>query len=101
MGVLLLREVRLMRTLESQRDGLCRSNRSPSTVWRRYIVCLKLQVSFRKRATNYRALLWEMTYRDKASYGSLQQMTHMYHMAEYGVATISRLLKIIGLFCRI
>jgi len=71
------------------------------TVWRRLRGCLKLQVIFRKMAINHRALLWEMTYRDKASYGSLQQMTHMYHMAEYGVATISRLLKVIGLFCRI
>ena len=32
--------------------------------------CLKLQVIFRKRATNYRALLLKMTYKDKASYGS-------------------------------
>ena len=29
--------------------------------------CLKLQVSFRKRANNYRALLQKMIYRDKAS----------------------------------
>jgi len=34
------------------------------------IGCLKLWVSFRKRATNYRALLREMTYKDKASYES-------------------------------
>ena len=32
--------------------------------------CLNLQVSFRKRATNYRALLLEMTYRNKASNAS-------------------------------
>ena len=32
--------------------------------------CLKLQVFFRKRATNYRALLRKMTCKDKASYGS-------------------------------
>jgi len=31
---------------------------------------LKLQVSFRTRATNYRALSTKMTYQDKASYGS-------------------------------
>jgi len=30
--------------------------------------CLKLQVSFRKRATNYRALLQEMSSKDKASF---------------------------------
>jgi len=40
------------------------------TGWRRLIGCLKLQVNFRKRATNYRALLQKMTYQDKASYGS-------------------------------
>ena len=38
------------------------------TGWRRLIGCLKLQVIFRKRATNYRALLRKMTYEDKASY---------------------------------
>jgi len=41
------------------------------TGWRRHIRCLKLQVIFRKRATNYRALLWKMTCEDKASYASL------------------------------
>ena len=33
----------------------------------RPIGCLRLQVIFRKRATNYRALLRKMTYKDKAS----------------------------------
>jgi len=32
--------------------------------------CLQFQVFFCKRATNYRALLRKMTYKDKASYGS-------------------------------
>ena len=41
------------------------------TRWRRLTGCLKLQVNFWKRATNYRALLRKMTYKDKASYGSL------------------------------
>jgi len=36
------------------------------TGWRRLIGCLKLQVIFCKRATNYRALLQKMTYGDKA-----------------------------------
>ena len=40
------------------------------TGWRRLIGCLKLQVIFRKRATNHRALLQKMTYEDKASYDS-------------------------------
>ena len=39
--------------------------------WRRPIGCLKLQVNLRKRATNYRALLREMTYEDKASCDSM------------------------------
>ena len=38
-----------------------------TTGWRRPKGCLKLQVFFRKRATNYRALLRKMTYKDKAS----------------------------------
>jgi len=38
--------------------------------WCRVIGCLKLQVIYRKRATNYEALLREMTYKDKASYDS-------------------------------
>jgi len=39
-----------------------------STGWRRLIGCLKLQVIFRKKATNYRALLRKITYKDEASY---------------------------------
>jgi len=42
------------------------------TGWHRVIGCLKLQVIFCKRATNYRALLQKMTCKDKASYGSSQ-----------------------------
>jgi len=37
---------------------------------RRPIGCLKMQVIFRERATNYRALLQKMTYKDKAFYAS-------------------------------
>ena len=40
------------------------------TGWRRPIGCLKLQVIFRKSATNYKVLLWKMTYQDEASYDS-------------------------------
>jgi len=43
--------------------------------WRRLIGCLNLQVIFRKRATNYRALLRKMTYEDKASYDSTPPCT--------------------------
>ena len=37
--------------------------------WWKSIGCLKLQVPFRKRATNYRVLLRKMTCKDTASYG--------------------------------
>jgi len=37
--------------------------RHTHTEWRRPVVCLKLQVIFRKRATNYMALLRKMTYK--------------------------------------
>ena len=40
------------------------------TGWRRLIGYLKLQVVFRKKATNFRALLKKMPHKDKASYGS-------------------------------
>ena len=43
------------------------SLRAYYTGWRRLIGSLKLQVIFRKRATNYRALLWKITYKDNAS----------------------------------
>jgi len=59
--------------------------RVTATGWRRPIGCLKLHVIFRKRASNYRAVLWKMTYKDKASYGTLPPcmirtcgMTHQY-----------------------
>jgi len=40
------------------------------SVWQRCIRCLKLYISFCKRATNYRAFLRKMTCKDKASYAS-------------------------------
>jgi len=109
----------------------------PTTGWRRLIRCLELQVIFRKRATNFRALLRKMTYKDKASYDStppcmrpsLNQKKHIWDqsasthvcrwkylnptdhlfasftlakiISPYGVATVSRIDKIVGLFCRI
>jgi len=65
------------------------------TRWRRPIGCLNLQVTFRERATHYRGLLREMTYKDKAP------MVLHHLVSRYGMALSSRLLKIIGLFCRI
>jgi len=49
--------------------------RRVATGWRRPIGCLKLKVIFRKRATNYRALLRKMSYIDKASYFSTLSCT--------------------------
>jgi len=51
---------------------------STYTVWRKPIGCLELQVIFRKRATNYGALLRKMTYKQNASYGSSPPCIHIY-----------------------
>jgi len=45
------------------------------TKWRRCTGCLRLQVTFRKRATNHRALLRKMTSNAKASCGSSPRCT--------------------------
>jgi len=54
------------------------------TGWRRPIGCLKLQVTFRKRATNYVALLRKMTNKDKASCGSTPPCSIPTTMYRYG-----------------
>ena len=46
--------------------------------WRRYIGYLKSQVTFRKRAPNYRALLRKMNYKHKASRGSSPPCNNMW-----------------------
>jgi len=51
------------------------SNAVGYTGWRRPIGCLKLQVIFCKRATNYRALLRKMTCEDEESYDSTPPCT--------------------------
>jgi len=48
---------------------------SVNTRWRRCIGCLTLQVFFRKRTTNYKALLRKITYKEKASYDSTPPCT--------------------------
>jgi len=54
------------------------------TRWRRLVGCLQLQVIFCKRATNYRAFLRRMTYKDKTSYDSMPpcicDMKYLYFM---------------------
>ena len=47
-----------------------------ATGWQRYIGCLKLPVSFRKRATNHRALLRKETQKDKKPYLFLPPCNH-------------------------
>ena len=47
------------------------------------IGCLKLLVSFGKRATNYRAFLQKMTYTDIESYGSLLLPCTLVHVNSY------------------
>jgi len=47
------------------------------TGWRKHIGCLKLQVILRERATNYRALLRNTTYEDKAFYDSTPPCTRL------------------------
>jgi len=51
---------------------ICLSNNT-ATGWQRCIGCLRLQISFRKRATSFWALLRKMTSKDKASYDSTPQ----------------------------
>jgi len=60
-----------------------------------------LQVSFRKSATNRRSLLRKMTYEDKVSHASSTPCIVSKLTRRYGVATVSRIDEIIGLFCRI
>jgi len=63
-------ERRVHSTAANCTTELCRYHQYCTAGWRRCIGCLKLQVSFRKKATNYRTLLWKITSKDKASYGS-------------------------------
>jgi len=62
--------MRVAKTLKHT-PGLGKATTMPlRTGWRRYTRCLKLQVSFCKRATHYKALLWKMTCKDKAFFES-------------------------------
>jgi len=73
MGRILVRKKSFRDNLEMQCHPICswlykekrkRTNQDVTiehTGWRRLIGCLKLQTIFRKRATNYRALLRKMT----------------------------------------
>jgi len=52
--------------------------RSIRAGWQRRIGCLKLHANFHKRDANCRVLLWKMTYKDKASYGSSPPCSVLY-----------------------
>jgi len=56
---------------DTQRHVSWISTQKRPTEWGKCIECLQLWISFRKRATNHRAILWRMTYEDEASYASL------------------------------
>ena len=51
-------------------EWILKSGKRLVTGWSRLIGSPMLQVIFCKRATNYRALLWKVTYEDKGSYES-------------------------------
>ena len=55
-----------------------RRGRSRCTGWQRCIGCLKLQVIFRKRATNFEALLRKMICKEKAFYASSPPCTEVH-----------------------
>jgi len=57
-------------TRDEVMSHICMGAEPCESGWRTCKGYLKLQVTFRKRATNYRALLWKMTCKDKASYAS-------------------------------
>jgi len=80
-------------TRERERDthSLCLT--LSLTRWQRCIGGLEWQVSFRKRATNYWAVLREMTYQDKASYGSSPPCTSLL------ISIRKRTAYMIWLFC--
>ena len=73
------RETQVYTTPLIERDTSVHNNtHTQDTGWRRPVGCLELQDIFRKRATNYRALLRKMTYKDEASYDSTPPcMTHL------------------------
>ena len=66
-------------------------SRERDTGWRRPIGCLKLQVIFRKRATNYSALLRKMTYEDKASYESTPPCMYIFDKSTYQRGKFTRI----------
>jgi len=51
-------------------EQTCKTNRPHTKGTRLLLETIKLQVIFRKRVTNYRALVRKLTCKDKASYGS-------------------------------
>jgi len=66
-------------TLTREYLWVCRFTcRYMDTGWQRLIGCLKMQVIFRKGATNHRALLRKMTYEDKATYASTPPCTPVF-----------------------
>jgi len=83
---------------------------TPSTEWQRPIGCLQLRVSFRKRATNHRALLLKMNHEDKASSGSsppciMHPMPNIRHFRHYyawlGILLVSSSYSCVAVCCSV
>jgi len=67
--------------------------------WWRLTGCLKLQVIFRKRATNHRALLRKTTCNDKASYGSLPPCTPHCNTLRRTAIYCTTLMRCTAIYC--
>jgi len=70
-----------------------------NTAWWKCIGCFQLQVSFRKKAANYRALLWNMTYEYKASYASSPPCIKYWRLSDSSAEHVMSLLQ--NMFSRI
>jgi len=67
--------IRMTRGIADMNEAATREKSVPLTGWWRLIRCLNLNIIFRKRTTNYRALLRETTYEDKITYDSTPPCT--------------------------
>jgi len=63
-------------TILHMRDAMLHNSDMMYKGWQKCTGCRRSQVMFRKRATNHRALVRKMTYRDKASYVSSKLCIH-------------------------
>jgi len=99
----MIRFIRLFRVLNWRWIHSSKGAAKHNTGRRRPIGCRKLQVIFRQRATNRKALLRKMTYKDETSYGSSPHFmrTLAVSMRELVMLQVISAKEplIIGLFC--